>query len=210
MSETAQQLITSWILHGTPVGFKSNATNDDPAEFVRYANFHGAEDTHIEHPSKPGEKFIKETLPSGYVAYTFVRTGIYQETSDREGSNYAALSVFIPKNVKISNQSKFEQKLKQILETNVLNLYTYPHNDSRKWVQNTRFGLFDRHEMDAKIGESLKQLLPYLSTTEQVNTPKATVDDFSTATEKLKAEIREHEKQLAIKRAQLENMQKQS
>jgi hypothetical protein len=210
MSENVQQFITCWILHGTPVGFKSNATKDDPAEFKAYANFHGSEDMHIDHPSEPGEKFIKETLPNGDIACTFVHTGIYQEDSDRDGSNYVALTVFIPENVKISNEKQFEQKLKQILGTNVLDKYTYPYGDSRKWVQSTQFRLFDRHEMDERISESLKQLLPYLSTGEQTRAPKATVKDFDDATQKLQAEIHALEQQLAAKRAELERLTKQA
>lgn len=206
MSEQPE-IMFNFIVHGTPIGFMSNATRDDTREFSDYANFHKADNGRVDSISKPGEKFIKDTLRSGTLAYTFVRTGIYQEQSERDGPNYAAITLFIPKNVKISDEQEFQRKLKQLFEELVLNRYTYPYgNGWRKWGASF-YSLFDGR-MDARISQSLNnQLLPYLSTKEQPLENRLTAQGLNDATQRilqLEREIRDLEQQLANKRAQLE------
>ena len=198
------------IIHGCPAGQQSNATNTDPAEFRSYADFHRGDSRYIESPSKPGAKFIKEILPSGHLAYTFVRTGVFEAVSSRPGSNYAAITLFLPKDVKIQNEDEFKQTLKQWFEINILNNFTRDIGGGwLKWTRDAEYYIF-KNKLDAQIGESLKQLLPYLSTGEQTRAPKATVKDFDDATQKLQEEIHALEQQLAAKRAELEKLTKQA
>ena len=199
------------IIHGCPAGQQSNATNTDPAEFRSYADFHRGDSKYVESPSKPGAKFIKEILPSGHLAYTFVRTGVFEAVSSRPGSNYAAITLFLPGDVKIQNEEEFKQTLKQWFEINILNNFTRDIGGGwLKWTRDAEYYIF-RNNLDAQIGESLvKQFLPYLSTPEQANTSKATVKDFDDATQKLQAEIHALEQQLAAKRAELERLTKQA
>ena len=111
MSENSSRSV-SVIIHGCPHGQQSNAAKDDPIEFVRYTDsFHNGDGRRIDSPSSPGTKFIKEILPSGTLAYTFVRTGIHEAESGRPGSNYGAVTLFFPKNVRISNEQEFQQLL---------------------------------------------------------------------------------------------------
>lgn len=196
----------NFIIHGTPIGFTSNATQDDTSEFCAYADFHMANNGHVDPISQPGEKFIKETLQSGALAYSFVCTGIYQSQSERDGPNYAAITLFFPKNTKILEEREFQQKLKELFRDIVLNKYTYQCGDGwRKWRKDF-YSLFDGR-MDLQIGQALKrQLLPYLSTKGQTAEKELTTEGLNKATQKIQAieeEIRNLEQALAAKRAQL-------
>lgn len=196
------------IIHGCPSGQQSNAAKSDPLEFTAYIDrFHMGDSRYIESTSKPGEKFIKEILPSGVLAYTFVHTGVHEVRSDRPGSNYAAITLFLPKNVKIQNETKFQQKLKQWFDANVLNKFTIEQaNGWRKWIANAEYYLFGGRQ-DAQIGESLKWLFTYLSTT---------ADNFDVAKKRLQDEIKKLEQdekrikqELVKKYAELDNLTNQ-
>lgn len=182
-----------YILHGCPNGQQSTATKDDPAEFRAYADFHKTNSKYIDSPSKPGAKFIKETLPSGNLAWTFVRTGVYEAGSNRPGSNYAAITLFFSKDTKISNEKEFQQALKQWFEVNVLDQFTTNiGNKWRKWTKAAEYSIF-RNKMDDRFGKSLIALLrPYLSTSIQTETK---INQYNTAVIKLKAEIQNLENQ---------------
>ena len=205
-----------FIIHGCPSGQQSTATKDDPAEFRTYADFHTANNKYIDSPSKPGEKFIKETLKSGNLAYTFVRTGVFEAASSRPGSNYAAITLFFDKKTKISNEKDFQQKLKQWFETNVLNRFTTDkENGYKKWTRDAEYYIF-RNRMDAQFGKSLMQFLkPYISIPEQKNTNGTKTDELKETTQKLRDEIqnleqakKEIQQKLEQKYAELENLSK--
>ena len=205
-----------WVVHGTPQGAESNSANNAPVELVRYANFHKGGDTHIDFPSKPGEKFIKEKLPSGAVAYTFLRTGIYQITSNREGSNYGAITIFMDE-IDKKHDREFEQKLKTWFTENILKNFTYKQGDDwLKWNNNAR-DLF-RGDYDKQLKSSIQLLIqPYLSNQNFVSDEKTSdtvkTDKLNAGIQKLKEEIakleqqkQEIERQIAEKRAQLQGM----
>ena len=203
-----------WIIHGTPQGLEQNSSRNDPGEFVSYANFHKGGDTHIEFPSKPGEKFIKEKLPSGAIAYTFIHTGIHQITSDREGSNYGAITVIMD-DMDEKHSKNFEQELKKWFEKNILKKFTFDENNGSGWIKwngNAR-GLF-RGDYDKQLKDSLESILkPYLEAQKSANMTKT--DKFNEGIQQLKQEIakleqkkRYIETQLAEKYAKLEKTTK--
>lgn len=204
-----------FIIHGCPSGQQSTATNADPAEFRAYADFHTGNGKHIDFPSKPGEKFIKETLKSGSLAYTFVRTGVYEANSSRPGSNYAAITLFFDDKTRISNEKEFLQQLKQWFEINVLNRFTVDLNgDWKQWTNDADYYVF-RNKMDAQFSQSLMQLLtPYVSTTKNT-TNDAKTDALNNVTKKLRDEIQnleqakqEIQQKLEQKYTELKNLSK--
>ena len=158
----------AWIVHGYPSGHQSNATYDDTQEVQ---NYHKDFQKHIENPSSPGEKFIKETLANGDIAYTVTHTGIYESQHQRPGSNYAAITVFISPKFKSLNETGFEQELKQWFTTNILNGFTVPverrglssifnkssNGNWRRWHSSYR-SLFEG-QFDAKLTASLEQII---------------------------------------------------
>jgi hypothetical protein len=205
-----------WIIHGTPQGLESNSTNNDPVEFVSYANFHRGGDTHIDFPSKPGEKFIKETLVSGAVAYTFLHTGIRQITSDRDGSNYGAITIIMD-DMSEKDSKKFEGELKNWFTKNILDIFTYKYNDGwLKW--NDKAGGLFRGNYDKQLKNSIQSIIePYISN-QNTDSKEKTGDSVKTdrinaGIQKLKEEIakleqqkQEIERKLAEKYTQLKNM----
>lgn len=203
-----------WIIHGTPQGLENNAARNDPAVFVSYADFHRSGDTHISFPSKPGEKFIKEEiLGGGAVAYTFVRTGIRQITSDRDGSNYGAITVIMD-DINDNDAKKLEQELKKWFYKNILDKFTYPTgvDDWLKWNDDAR-GLF-KGAYDKQLKDSIYSVIrPYLTMSAQKYNNAGNTEKFNVGTQRLKEEIakleqakRDIEQQLAQKYAELENV----
>ena len=200
-----------WIIHGTPQGSENNAAPNDPVMFVSYADFHKARDTHISSPSKPGEKFIKEEI-QGAVAYTFVRTGIKQITSGRDGSNYGAITVIMD-DINDSDSKKFEQELKKWFYKNVLDKFTYPQDKDGwlKWNVDAR-DLFNG-AYDKQLKDSIHSVIrPYLTVSAQKNNNADNAEKLNSGTQRLKEEIaklerakRDIEQQLAQKYAELEN-----
>ena len=153
----------AWIVHGCPLGQQSNATRDDRPEVQGYYDrFHIGNPKYVETPSKPGEKFIKETLPSGTVAYTIVHTGIYEASSPRPGSNYAAITIFVKPGIKLLDEQKFAQDLKSWFNTNILSEFTYivGNGDFGTWRQwSPRYRFLFANEMDNSLAQSLNQIV---------------------------------------------------
>lgn len=205
-----------WVIHGTPLGHKYNVSETDPNEYIRYvSDFHSDKGLIQPWPSIPGETFIKKKLKDG-VAYTFLRTGIYEYSSTRPGSNYGAVTVIMD-DMDESYTKKFEQDLKTWFEKNILAKFTYTYGDDwLRWdEQATR--LF-HGDYDKQLKDSLQSVLkPYLSNqnidSNQKGSNRGKTDKFNEASQKLREEIarleqekKNIEKQLAEKYAQLENM----
>lgn len=186
-----------WVIHGCPRGHKTNIKNvQEQAPFARYVNYHSAGDTHIEFPSKPGEKFIKEPAPDlGCFAYTFVRTGIYEYGSARAGSNYGAITIYMDE-ISDKNWEKLQPELKEWFERNILDFYTTGNKDG--WLQwnchaaDTLFkGVYDKqlHDLMCDL------LQPYLDNSVQKSDNDNKVDTLKDATQRLKQQMAELEKQ---------------
>ena len=203
-----------WIIHGTPRGQQANYSKQEPNWNGYIGPFHG--DKYIQPwPSKPGEKFIKESL-QGAVAYTFLRTGIYESTSDRPGSNYGAITIIMD-DMDEKKLKKFEQELKKWFEENILKKYTHNYRDGwLKWDE-TAISLFSGN-YDKQLKNSIQSLIkPYISNQNTVSNEKSSdvvkTDKLNAGTQKLKEEIaklerqkQEIERQLAEKYAQLESV----
>jgi len=202
------------IIHGCPSGQQSNAEKNDPREFVNYIDrFHMGNSEYVPSPSRPSEKFIEEILPSGSLAYTFVRMGVREIRSDRPGSNYAAITLFFPSGTKILNEKDFQEKLKQWFESNVLARFTRNvGNDWLKWTDDAGYYIFDNH-LDATFYDGLQSLFQYVSSGESKHVENLRPDMVNWATEQLKSEIQTLERQekaiqqqLVQKRAELNNL----
>ena len=205
-----------WVIHGTPLGQQFNVSNTDPKEYITYvSNFHSDNGPIQPHPSIPGETFIKKKLEHG-VAYTFLRTGIYEYGSIRPGSNYGAITVVMDE-MDESHTKKFEQDLKEWFEKNILAKFTYAYKgDWLRW--DAKADRLFRGDYDKQLKDSLQSVLkPYLSNenidSNQKDSNRGKTDKFNEVSQKLKEEIaileqekKNIEKQLAEKYAQLENM----
>ena len=195
-----------WILHGTPRGVKNNASIGDPDIFVDYADFHKGSDSHIEFPSKPGEKFIKEQIYEGCFAYTVVHTGIHEITSDRAGSNYGAITI-ITEDINGQNLKNFERDLKKWFKENILDKFTYQEVESWiKWNTNAT-ELFDG-KYDKDLNLSITSLIkPYLEKSAQKsNNQHDKTKEFNEAKQQLQNDIKELEEQLRQKREELQKL----
>lgn len=201
----------SFIVHGCPQGYE--VMQDDNIEYMRYANFHTASDTNIEHPSSPGEKSITATLPSGTTAYTFVRTGVHEEHGSRSGSNYIAITLFVPAHFKVSNPQQLHQQLKQFFETNILEIYTHKQSGGwLRWASNWK-DLFNNNKVIQSLGNILNDQVIKSCITER---NKSNKENFSDATKKIQQQITELEQAIIKKeqeliqlRTKLETLKKQ-
>ena len=201
-----------WVLHGTPRGEIINAEANDP--FAGYASWHTGDLKYINPwPSVPGEKFIKEEVPSnpGCFAYSFLRTGIKESTSDRSGSNYGAITIIMD-NIDEERTKKFEQELKKWFEKNILSKFTVQGvtDGWNKW-QDDAVNLFEGR-YDKELKDSIQVLLaPYLSIQKSSDVSKT--ESLNLGTQRLLEEIAKLEQQkqeierlLAEKRAQLQGL----
>lgn len=205
-----------WILHGTPRGEMLNNGKDDPREFIGYSEWHTYGDTHIKpHPSVPGAKFIKEEVPGcpGCFAYSFLRTGIYEATSSRPGSNYGAITIIMD-DMDEEHTKKFARELQKWFKEVILDRFTSVENPNGwlRWTNYAEHALF-RGKYDKELKNSIQVLLaPYLSIKKSAEASNET-ERINSGTQELREEIAKLEQQkqeierlLAEKRAQLRGL----